>query len=138
MKAHDTFASMFEEAQKSETYLTERVLLEFTEEVVGRMAALEISRAELARRMDAKPTYVTRVLNGTNNFTVDSMVRIAKALDCSLRVHMQPRGAKSHWLDYFETQRPVDESFDIKAVMKEYRKPTCTTETPNEDLAVAS
>jgi transcriptional regulator with XRE-family HTH domain len=138
MNKQTDFSALFEEARKSDTYWTERVLLEFTEEITSRMEALGVTRAELARRLNAKPTYITRVLNGTNNFTVESMARISKALDCALRVHMQPQGTQLRWLECFDAPPPVEESFDIKAAKKEYQKLARTSETPNEDLAIAS
>lgn len=97
------FDSLFREAEKGTDYWVERAVLEFTENVLGRLEAEGISRAELARRIGVSPAYVTKILRGNNNFTLESMVRIAQALGCSLRTHLQPDGARSHWFDLVET-----------------------------------
>lgn len=138
MMKNNAFTAMFEEAGHSDSYHTERVLIEFTEEVVARMDALGISRAELARRLGAKPTYVTRILNGPENFTVKSMVRIARLLDCALRVHMQPKGAKSHWFDRFDAQRPETDSFDVTEARRQYKTITNETEAHDASFSLAS
>ena len=50
------------------------------------MSRHKLKKAELARRLDKSPSYVTKVLKGTNNFTLDSLVTLARALDCRLEV----------------------------------------------------
>lgn len=52
----------------------------FVEELLGIMKKQGISRAELARRMDARPSRITSMLTGTNNFTIETMVRAARAV----------------------------------------------------------
>ncbi len=96
------FGELFKEAERGTRYWVERAVLEFTEDVVGRLKAKGISRTELARRIDASPAYVTKILRGNTNFTLESMVRIAQALGCSLRTHLQPDGARTHWFDMLE------------------------------------
>lgn len=96
------FGELFDTAEGNTAYWVERAVLEFTEDVVGRLEAEGISRAELARRIKASPAYVTKILRGNTNFTLESMVRIAQALGCSVRTHMQPNGARTHWFDLLE------------------------------------
>ena len=96
------FDDLFNEAERGTTYWVERAVLEFTEDVVGCLKAKGISRTELAHRIDASPAYVTKILRGNTNFTLESMVRIAQALGCSLRTHLQPDGARTHWFDMLE------------------------------------
>ena len=93
------FRELLAGTEKSAKYAEEAALLEFTEELVRRMACEGVSRAELARRLGCSPAYITKVLRGPSNFTLASMARIAQALGCKLRMRMQPEGATAQWLE---------------------------------------
>lgn len=104
MKSNPDFASLFDSARETPEFHVERASLEFTEEVIARMEALGISRAELARRLGTSPAYITKLLRGTTNFTLDTMIRIARILGCTLRTHLQPDGTRSQWFDVLESR----------------------------------
>jgi transcriptional regulator with XRE-family HTH domain len=61
------------------------------------MAEKKISKTELAARMGVVPGLVTRLLSGRNNFEISTMVRMARAVDCKFRPHLEPVGAKTVW-----------------------------------------
>lgn len=97
----DPFAKLtkaFDKARKSHTYRVEAVSLEFTESLLERMREHGIKRAELARRLGTSAAYVSKVLNSTGNLTVDSLVKIADAVDCDLRAHLLPRECDGLWI----------------------------------------
>lgn len=95
----ETFEEFFEQAEKRPDYWAERAKLEFTKEVIQKMTEAGISKTELASRMEVWPGMVTRLLSGRNNFELVTMVRIAMALDCRFRSHLEPIGTKTLWLD---------------------------------------
>ncbi|MBI2510628.1 MAG: helix-turn-helix transcriptional regulator [Opitutae bacterium] len=84
----------------TQVYSEELAILDYTNEVVQRMNALNLSKGELARRLEVAPAYVSKLIGGSNNFTLRTMVRVARALSSELRFHLQPEGAVSHWRDY--------------------------------------
>lgn len=88
MKKQD-FRRLFTEAQQEHSYWVEGAILEFTEDMVHQMKEKRVSRSELARRIGASPAYVSKILRGSTNFTLDTMVKISRALDCSLRCRLQ-------------------------------------------------
>lgn len=94
-----TFRELFAEAEKDPVYWTERAILHVTEEVFLAMERAGISRADLARRLDTTPAYVTKILRGRSNFTLDSLTRLARALGGELRVHIAPQGSETRWFD---------------------------------------
>ena len=100
-----SFKALFERARQTLTYAVEGVILEFTEGIVARMESENVSKAELAKRLEASPAYVTKVLRGNSNFTLETMVKIARALNAEVRVHLQPVGSKTQWLDESQTAR---------------------------------
>jgi transcriptional regulator with XRE-family HTH domain len=87
MKAK-SFAELFEKAKERETYLSASIILEFTEGLYDLMQENNISRKELAKRLGASPAYITKVLRGDVNFTIDSMVKLAKAAGGTVQVHI--------------------------------------------------
>ena len=101
----ESLGSFFRESEKSPTYWEELAILDFTEEVVARMAALGVNRSQLAERLKVEPAYVTKLIGGSNNFTLRTMVKISRALAAELRFHLQPKGAQSEWTDY-TVERP--------------------------------
>jgi len=53
----------------------------FVETVLKAMEEQKITRKQLANRLGRSPQYVGRILNETANFTIETMVKIALALD---------------------------------------------------------
>jgi transcriptional regulator with XRE-family HTH domain len=76
--------------------------LMIVEELLTLMAENGISRGELAKRMEVQPSRVTSMLTGTNNFTIETLVRAGRAVGADLELHFVPmkkeegktRGAK--------------------------------------------
>lgn len=73
-----------DEARASIEYDLESAIIEATEAVVARMQELGLSRAELARRMGISPPMVTKLLRGENNFTLRTLISLARALDSAV------------------------------------------------------
>jgi len=105
----DTFEELFQCAEERPNYWMELAKLEFSEEMLARMKEREISKGQLATLLAAKPAFVTRLVSGNNNYTLETMVRVARALDCEFRCHLQPAGTKASWVDVLE-EEPQRES----------------------------
>ena len=85
-----TFRELFKEAERHEDYWVAGAILAFTEDLTRVMEREGVSRAELARRLGATPAYVTKILRGNVNFTLATMVRLARALGTELQVQLTP------------------------------------------------
>jgi len=79
-----------ETARQTHSYRAEGTSIRFTEELVARMKASGLTRSALAEKIGSSPAYITKILRGDTNFTLDSMVRIADALGCELSIGLQP------------------------------------------------
>lgn len=68
-----------------------------TGQIVSRMDVLGISRADLARRLGASPAFITKLLSGGNNFTIETLSALARELDAewAYTLHV-PRSAFSY------------------------------------------
>ncbi len=97
-----SFAEMFADARERVAYHVEGVILEFTEEVCRLQKTSNLSNSALARKLGVSPAFVTKLLGGENNFTIETMVKVARALDCSLRLCLEPAGMKTEWLHFLK------------------------------------
>jgi len=86
----ESFTSIFEQQEQSTSFWEEMAIIEFTESVLEQLELKNISKAELAERMNVSPDYIARLLGGNRNLTLRTMVRVARALGCEFGCHLQP------------------------------------------------
>ena len=123
----NSFDQFFEKAERRPQYWEELAKLEFTREAIAQMDAQDISKGELASRLEVRPGMVTRLLSGRNNFELSTMVRMAMALNCRFKSHLQPIGCKSLWFDVYNGQKnETFETWDPNRFQKvQADEPTC-------------
>ncbi len=105
----------FEKAAKSHTYRLETASLEFTEALLQRMKELGLKRAELARRLGTSAAYVSKLLNGPGNLTLESLIKIAEAVGCELRTHLVPKDCDGVWINVSKGDVTQDKGFALAA-----------------------
>ena len=93
------FQELTREFEKDPKYWVEYIKLAFSEDVGRLMDGQDVNQAELARRLDTSRAYVTRLFHGTFNPTVETLVKVALALDARVAVHLHPRHTDACWLD---------------------------------------
>jgi transcriptional regulator with XRE-family HTH domain len=86
MMKETEFTKLLAKRKQTPEYQCEEILLDITEQICEIMEKKRISRAELARRLGKKRPYITSLLNGKRNTTIETLVRIAHALDEKLEV----------------------------------------------------
>lgn len=89
MKDLTALKAKAEQARDSHAYRAEGASLRFTEDLVAFMKTSGLTRTALAEKIGSSPAYVTKILRGETNFTLDSMVKIATALDCELTIGLR-------------------------------------------------
>lgn len=97
--AKKTFKSLIEKARQHDAYHAAKVTLDFTEDLVRLMEQREVSNAELAKKIGSSPAYVTKVLRGDTNFTIETMVRLVRVLDGQICVHVGRKEDQVRWID---------------------------------------
>lgn len=99
------------DARKHVEYWQEDLLLTVSTSIIDELANQNVNRSELARRMAVSPAYVTKILRGHANLSLESLARVAFALnkrwDCTMTDMAQQFGRRS---DFHGTQRPNEES----------------------------
>jgi transcriptional regulator with XRE-family HTH domain len=133
-----SFKELAEAARKSPVYFVQGAILDFTEDVVARMQSLNISKKDLAKKLHTSSAYVSKLLGGANNFTLETMVNVALAVDAELRVHLQPKGSICQWIDVLEGQahdRIGSQVIESRTVsILDYR----SKQAANEELTIAA
>jgi transcriptional regulator with XRE-family HTH domain len=85
------FSAIFERLEKSEEYELDALKVELCEQIYLIMEQEDIAKAELARRLKTSRAYITKLLQGSANFTLESLVKVARALECSVSVSLRPK-----------------------------------------------
>lgn len=80
-KSGYSFLKGLARAKKRQTYHEEGLFLDVSARVIDAMEAQGISRSALARHLKVSPAYVTKVLRGHANLSLESLAKIAFALD---------------------------------------------------------
>jgi transcriptional regulator with XRE-family HTH domain len=107
-KQGKSFSQLLSEAKKRDSYWVARAIATFTEEFHKLAEQGEISRAELARRLGTSPAYITKILRGNVNFTVETMVRLARAVGGQLQLHVGPQEQEMEPLQLEKAREPTN------------------------------
>ena len=71
--------------------------LKFVDELLAFMKEQGISRSELARRTGIRPSRITAMLSGSNNFTTETKVRAARAVGAKYHHCLAPASNQVRW-----------------------------------------
>ena len=92
MKAKEWFKSKIEEFKDDFEFRLEGLILDLTEEISKKMEQKKISKIELAKLLNVKPSYITKILRGYPNFTIKTLLSIADALNQELEINFKEKG----------------------------------------------
>lgn len=123
--AKKSFQSLLEKAKQRDAYWVAKAIQDFTDGLFRLMEDRGVNKAELARRIDKTPAYVTKVFRGNSNFTIESMVKFAHALDGQLCIHVGRKESRVHWFDAIPGVR-------IQEIELVSHAPLRATENPGE------
>lgn len=96
------FSKFLNKAKEKNEYWVQKIIRSFTEEVSQIMQQKQITKKILANKLETSPAYITKVMRGNTNFTVESMVKIASSLDMQLHVRLAPKDSDIRWFDVYE------------------------------------
>jgi len=85
--------SKIESFVADDDYQKEKNKVLIAEKISQRLFELGISKIEFAKLLGTSPAYITKLLSGTSNFTLNTMYDISKVLDLNLEISFQ--GKKS-------------------------------------------
>ena len=98
-----TFKELFDRAKKSDSYWVEKAILEFTEDIYAEMKRQGKSYSDMARILGTSPAYITKVFRGNANFTIQSMVKLSRALGCRFHARAIHENNNVNWFHVTST-----------------------------------
>jgi transcriptional regulator with XRE-family HTH domain len=101
------FKSFINEAKKKDSYWVESAILEFTSELHMLMKLKEITKSELSVIIGTSPAYITKVFRGNANFTIESMVKLTRALGGKLHIHVAGEEKRARWFNVIDGGRNI-------------------------------
>lgn len=87
------------------SYWSEDAKIEYAVATERRMGQLGVSRKELAGRIGSSPAYITKLLRGDANLTIESMAKVAHALGGRLHIHIAPENSSVRWFEVIDNDR---------------------------------
>ncbi len=91
----ERFADLFRKMEQTDADHVDALKVEISEQIYLAMERQGVSEAELARRLCKSRAYVTKALQGGTNFTIPSLVKIARALNRKVDFRLLPENDNS-------------------------------------------
>jgi len=85
-------------------YQTEAKKIEFAFAISRRMEQLGMSKTDLATAASTSNAYITKVLRGDSNLTIESLVKFASAINGDLHIHISPKDAQVRWFEHYSNK----------------------------------
>lgn len=82
------YSEILRRATNSVDYWTQVAIRTFVRDLTDRMDAEDISQAGLAEKIGTSPAYVSKVMRGNANFTLETMTKLAMAVGGKIRVQI--------------------------------------------------
>ncbi len=73
-------SDLIKQDMQTDEYWTEIAKLEFISALNKQMVDKDMSRSDFARAIGRSPAYVTKIMQGDSNLTIESMVKFARAV----------------------------------------------------------
>lgn len=89
----------FDDLERDDDCWIERAKIDFAVDLERMMERRGMRKADLAERLGTSPAYITKAMRGDVNFTIGSMVRLARAVEGNLHIHIAAKTARVRWLD---------------------------------------
>ena len=119
---NNKFQKLVDQIKATETFEKEVARDLVSDQIDWMMKKHNVKKAELARRLGKSRAYITKILQGNANFTLDTLVQIARALGYRFEPAFVPQE--------IEWQPSAEVHLTAKA-----RGTTCTTTVDSADYA---
>ena len=106
--------------QQNEDYILEGYIIDITENICERMYQIGITKKELAQKMNTSPAWITKLLNGNNNFTLRTLLKISNVLklDLTIDFNLKKHYTETQSSDYMTLK--TDETMQISIPQRQF------------------
>lgn len=106
----DNGIAWYKELSDDLEYKTEEAKIAFAVELSKQLDLEGIIRSELADTIGSSPAYITKVLRGESNLTIESMIKLSAAAKGELHIHVTPNNSSMRWFGVFanRTEKSIE------------------------------
>ena len=80
LTAAERFQEMLDRAKQHDAFHVDGAKLELSDQIYAAMQEIGMSEAELSRQLGVSRAYVNKILKGSANLTIESLVKIGRSL----------------------------------------------------------
>ncbi|SOB76149.1 Helix-turn-helix [Marinobacter sp. LV10R510-11A] len=107
-----------EKIHSSETYWFESAKLEFVKALNQRVRRLGMKNKDLANHIDSSPAYISKVMRGDENLTIESMVKLARATGGHIHFHITEVDERVAWFGVARKKKAAGKPGKSESVFK--------------------
>lgn len=78
--------AILDKAKENDEFWIDDAKFRFSLKMAEKANQLDLKNSEIAKRIGTSNSYVSKIFRGYANLTIDSMVKIARALECELDI----------------------------------------------------
>jgi predicted transcriptional regulator len=98
-------------------YELANVEMDFTDSLESLMQRRGVNKSELARRIETSPAYITKILRGSTNFTLETMVKLVRALDGELHVRACAKEDDARWFHAIQSRPTTAATANVRRII---------------------
>lgn len=92
-----SFKKLLNNVKKYDSYWVESAKLHYSVALNKHVQKKGISQTKLADKIGTSPAYITKIFQGDTNFTIETMVKLARAVDGELHIDIVAPKEKEEW-----------------------------------------
>lgn len=100
-----SFTKLYVQLEATPAYQAEKLAVAFLAELHAFMQRNSVTNAELARRMEVSPAYITKLFRGSSNLSLETLAKLANATGCQVHLHLADNGMHVRWFDVLQPAR---------------------------------
>lgn len=93
-----TIEQFLSDAKNRDSYWLERTKLDFSLALERERRHVGLSYADLAKRLGTSPAYISKVFRGDTNLTIESMVKLVRAVGGKLHIEIASQDHSARWV----------------------------------------
>ena len=91
MKSGKWFQELYDSVKDNPEFITEGIMIEIGEVICTRMKELGLSQQDLAKSLNKKQPFISRILKDGSNTTIKTLVTITHALHLSIDITLKDK-----------------------------------------------
>jgi len=137
--AHKSLASFLESSKEKDSYWVEHAKFDFAMDLVRLLHKSGLSNSDFAERINVKAPYISKVLRGDENLTIQTMVKLVRALKGKLNIHVSEENCHVRWFDVVaQSQGKAVQDERLSDAAEEWFKRSYTTIISSNNSSAAN